>query len=109
MEIVICFSLATFVIIHVRRNINMHDFPQQITLDVLHFDSPKNKTKKSAKNRTFLSKDDLESIKKRSLDFDSESEICFLVNEAQQQKFNKSLYKKMKAYLINKEMSKKTK
>lgn len=69
----------------------------------------KNKTKKSAKNRTFLSKDDLESIKKRSLDFDSESEICFLVNEAQQQKFNKSLYKKMKAYLINKEMSKKTK
>lgn len=69
----------------------------------------KNKTKKSAKNRTFLSKDDLESIKKRSLDFDSESEICFLVNEAQQQKFNKSLYKKMKACLINKEMSKKTK
>lgn len=49
MEIVICFSLATFVIIHVRRNINMHDFPQQITLDVLHFDSPKNKTKKTKK------------------------------------------------------------
>lgn len=49
MEIVICFSLATFVIIHVRRNINMHDFPQQITLDVLHFDFPKNKTKKTKK------------------------------------------------------------
>lgn len=32
MEIVICFSRITFVIIHVRRNINMHDSRNKLHL-----------------------------------------------------------------------------
>lgn len=64
------------------------------------------KTKKSVKfknnkieTRTFLSKEDLEKMNSKPMDCESESEICFYNNSAEQLQFNEDLKMKMLAFL----------
>lgn len=65
MEIVICFSRITFVIIHVRRNINMHDSRNKLHL-IFSISIPLKEKKKKKKRDSRLINENLLKISLQS-------------------------------------------